>query len=77
MVNWLRELLYLWNGKKKFIKKITLSFITEKELSALVTYDLFDPDIHEVKNEIKAVTYHQIKVEQMSGGWNARVIFDV
>jgi len=77
MVNWLRELLYFWNGKKMLVKTANIHSISEKELSVKITYDLFDPDIHEIKNEIKAVTYHQIKVEQNSEGWIANVIFDV
>ncbi|MBW1985471.1 MAG: archease, partial [Deltaproteobacteria bacterium] len=63
MVNWLRELLYLWNGEKMLVKVADIHSISEKKLSATITYDLFDPDIHEIKNEIKAVTYHKIKVE--------------
>jgi SHS2 domain-containing protein len=77
MVNWLRELLYLWNGQKMFIKTINIPSISDKKLLASITYDQFDPDIHEVKNEIKAVTYHQISVKQISDGWKAKIIFDV
>lgn len=77
MVNWLRELLYLWNGQKMLIKKIAISSISDKKLLASITYDQFNPDIHEVKNEIKAVTYHQINVKQISDGWKAKIIFDV
>jgi len=77
MVNWLRESLYLWNGRKMLIKTVDMLSISEKDLSASITYDLFIPNIHEVKNEIKAVTYHQINVAQTDDGWQARVIFDV
>jgi len=77
MVNWLRELLYLWNGEKMLVKVADIHSISEKKLSATITYDLFDPDIHEIKNEIKAVTYHKIKVEQKSECWISNVIFDV
>jgi len=77
MVNWLRELLYFWNGKQMLIKEVDLLSISEKELSAIVTYDVFDPDIHKIENEIKAVTYHQMKVSKTADGWEARVIFDV
>lgn len=77
MVNWLRELLYLWNGKQMVIKEVTILSFSEKKLSATVTYDVFNPSIHEIKNEIKAVTYHQIKVSEKADAWEARVIFDV
>jgi SHS2 domain-containing protein len=37
----------------------------------------FDTALHPIKNEIKAVTYHQINVAHGAKGWEARVIFDV
>ena len=77
MINWLRELLYLWNGEKMLLKVADIHSISEKKLSATITYDLFEPDIHEIKNEIKAVTYHKIKVEQKSEYWISNIIFDV
>ncbi len=77
MVNWLRELLYAWNGKQMLVKKVDIQFISDKNLTAVVTYDRFKPDVHEIKNEIKAVTYHQVCVEQTPEGWNSKIIFDV
>jgi SHS2 domain-containing protein len=77
MVNWLRELLYLWNGKELLVKKAQILALSEKELSANVELDPFDPDRHEIKIEIKAVTYHQIQVSSSPQGWEAKIIFDV
>jgi SHS2 domain-containing protein len=37
----------------------------------------FDPARHAFRGEIKAVTYHQLMVENSPGGWRSRVIFDV
>jgi len=77
MVNWLRELLYLWAGKEKLVKRIDVISISENELNAMVFVDPYDPERHVVKNEIKAVTYHQITVERRPSGWEAKIIFDV
>ena len=77
MVNWLRELLYLWNGKELLVKKAQILALSEKELSANVELDPFDPDRHEIKIEIKAVTYHQIQVSEGPKGWEAKIIFDI
>jgi SHS2 domain-containing protein len=77
MVNWLRELLYLWSGKEVLVKTVQILSLTEKELSANVMTDPYDPDRHAVKIEIKAVTYHQIQVSSGLSGWEARIIFDV
>ena len=36
-----------------------------------------DQSRHTLYTEIKAVTYHQLKVQKIEHGWIARVIFDV
>ena len=77
MVNWLRELLYLWSGKEVLVKTVQILSLTEKELTANVMTDPYDPDHHAVKIEIKAVTYHQIQVGSGPAGWEAKIIFDV
>ena len=77
MVNWLRELLHLWNGKEKLIQSVQIDSIVENKIVAVVAYDDFAPELHSLKNEIKAVTYHQIQVGQKDHGWEALIIFDV
>jgi SHS2 domain-containing protein len=77
MVNWLRELLYLFNGKEKLIQSVQIDSIVENKIVANVTCDAFASEYHSLKNEVKAVTYHQIQVGQKDHGWEAVIIFDV
>ena len=77
MVNWLRELLYLWSGKELLVGSTQIDKISEKEIIATVGVDQFDSDRHTIKTEIKAVTYHQIRVDCRRTGWQSRIIFDV
>lgn len=77
MVNWLRELLYLWTGKGLLVKIISIASLSEKILTGNIKFDHFDPGRHLIKNELKAVTYHQISVEHDGTEWKARIIFDV
>jgi SHS2 domain-containing protein len=77
MVNWLRELLYMFNGNEQIISAVTIEDISEKKLTAQVMVEPFSARCHRVRNEIKAVTYHQIHVGPVQRGWLARVIFDV
>jgi SHS2 domain-containing protein len=77
MVNWLRELLYLWTGKGLLVKITRISFISEYALSAVVKFETFVPGRHLIKSELKAVTYHQISVEPEETKWKAIIIFDV
>lgn len=77
MVNWLREILYLWNGKERLVKKVWIQSLSETELAATAEFDPFNPHRHIIKTEIKAVTYHQIQVKSGPLGWEARIIFDI
>jgi SHS2 domain-containing protein len=77
MVNWLREMLYLWNGKELLVKNARILFLSETELTATVEFDLFNPVRNVINTEIKAVTYHQIQVNSSPSGWEAMIIFDI
>ena len=77
MINWLREVLYLWNGKEMLVKSVQILSLSENNISAKIYFDAYMPDRHIIKTEIKAVTYHQIQVKSSPSGWKARVIFDI
>jgi SHS2 domain-containing protein len=77
MVNWLREALYLWNGKEWLVRSAIIETIDEYRIRAMFEGEAFDPDRHLIQMEIKAVTYHQIEVKQRLTGWTAKIIFDV
>jgi SHS2 domain-containing protein len=77
MVNWLRELLYLWSGEEQLVSRVTLQSLESTHLMATVTTDDFRAGRHPIRNEIKAVTYHQIDVSPWQTGWRARVVFDI
>lgn len=77
MVNWLRELLFLWNGREMLVKTSAVLSLSEYCLSATVNFDPYNPDHHVINSEIKAVTYHQIEVTDGATGWESKIIFDV
>ena len=77
MINWLREVLYLWNGKEMLVKSVQILSLSENNISAKIYFDAYMPDRHIIKTEIKAVTYHQIQVKSSPSGWKAQIIFDI
>lgn len=77
LVSWLRELLYQYNAKEILFKEFTIEQLSENQIEAKAQGERFDPQKHELKTEVKAVTYHELKVEQAKDGWQAEVIFDV
>lgn len=77
LVNFLREILYLYNGEHWLLRKLTIGRMGEGRIEATLRGEPFDPSRHGHKHEIKAVTYHQAEVKETPRGWKARVIFDV
>ena len=77
MVRWLGEILYLFAGEKLIVNSIEIKSISPIQLKSTLTLSSFEPEHHQVKREIKAVTYHQISVDQVNDGWQARIIFDI
>ena len=77
LVNWLRELLFLWSGEEQLLCNLTIEAIGETRVQAIVTTVDHSPQHHEIRNEIKAVTYHQVDVAPQAAGWVARVYLDV
>jgi SHS2 domain-containing protein len=78
LVNFLRELLYLWTGREQLIARIDIVEVSETIVNAHVTTGNFEPGRQDIAHEIKAVTYHQIEVSRVSGGgWQATVVLDI
>jgi len=77
MVRWLGEILYFFEGDDLVVTSINIDSLTSSQLEATLETVPYDPEIHEILNEIKAVTYHQIEVTNKGDIWEARVIFDL
>ena len=76
LVSWLQELLYLLDTEDLVFGRFQVK-IHGLSLEATAWGDVFDPNIHTMKTEIKAVTYHQLEVAKRDQGWEAQVIFDI
>ena len=76
-LSWLSELLYQYNSKKIILKEFSIERLTEKSISANARGEKLDLQRHQLKTEIKAATYHQLRVQKLKDIWQAEVIFDV
>lgn len=77
LVNFLRELLYWFNGVGWVLKRVSILSCGSKRLVVQCVVEPYHSERHLIKTEIKAVTYHGLSVEKKKNGWKARVIFDV
>jgi SHS2 domain-containing protein len=76
LVSWLHELLYLLDTEDLVFGRFQVK-LHDFSLEAVAWGEIFDPNIHTIKTEIKAVTYHQLEVAKSDHGWQAQVIFDI
>jgi SHS2 domain-containing protein len=51
--------------------------LTDAGLKAAVRGEEYDPARHVLAHEVKAITYHELKVERTESGWLAEVIVDI
>ena len=77
MVDWLSELLYLYDVEHLLFKRFNVESVGKEGLKAKVKGEFFQEGVHMIKTGVKAVTYHQIEVRQEREGWRARIIVDL
>ena len=76
-INFLREVLYLFNGDGWVVINCQPLQVTNKHVVAQLTGESYISTKHQVKMEIKAVTYHGLSVKKTKTGWKGRVIYDI
>ncbi|MBN1283243.1 MAG: archease [Proteobacteria bacterium] len=78
LVRWLSELLFVFESRRLVLMNFWIDELARGRLFGAAKGLKFDSARHAQKMEIKAVTYHRIKVEELSDGrWVAEVIFDI
>lgn len=74
-VDWLNELLSLSSAKGLIFHNLKINKLEDNALEAVaVGGDIND---YKVNTEIKAATFHELKLTQDAAGWQAEVILDV
>jgi SHS2 domain-containing protein len=77
MVNWIRELLYLYQGSGYLLKEFKINQVKDTIVKAEVGGEKIDPDRHEIKQEIAAVAFHKSRMQKTGNQWIAQVIFEL
>jgi SHS2 domain-containing protein len=77
MVNWMRELLYLYQGSGYLLKEFVVQEVKDTCIRGEVSGEKFDPDRHEIQREIRAVVSHQSRMEKTGNQWTAQVVLEL
>jgi SHS2 domain-containing protein len=76
LFDWLNELLYVFDTEHMLFSEFDVRF-TPKGISVTARGEPLDPSRHELDHEVKAITYHGLRLEQQKGQWTAEVIVDI
>lgn len=77
IVNWIRELLYLFQGSGYLLKEFKILEARDDYVRAEVGGEKFHPDSHEISREIHSLIYQQCRMEKTGDQWLARLSFEV
>lgn len=76
LVEWLNELVYLFDAEGIIFKRFEISELDDSHLRASVYGEKADSSRHTLKTGVKAATYHMLKIEK-GEGCRVQVLFDI
>jgi SHS2 domain-containing protein len=76
LFDWLRTLLYRFDTEHLLLARFDVR-VHAQGLDARAWGEPLDRSRHELSHEVKAITYHGLKVEPAPEGWLAEVIVDI
>ena len=76
LFDWLKELLLRFETDRLLFAAFDVR-VSETGLTATARGEPFDPERHTLAHEVKAITYHELKVVEPPDGWLAEVIVDI
>lgn len=77
MVNWMRELLYLYQGSGYLLKEFEVHEARDFYVRAEGRGEKFDPDRHEIQKDIRTVVYRQCRMGRTGDHWTAQISFEL
>lgn len=76
LFDWLNELLFTFETRHLLMRGFDVRS-DARGLTGGARAQPLDPARHRLLHEVKAITYHGLKVERSTGGWLAEIIVDI
>ena len=76
LFDWLKALLYAFDAEHLVLARFEAK-VGPDGLAGTAWGEPLDRSRHELGHEVKAITYHGLRVEESEGGWLAEVIVDI
>jgi SHS2 domain-containing protein len=76
LFDWLKALLYHFDAEHLLFSRFEVH-VGDGGLKGVAWGEPLDRSRHELCHEVKAITYHGLRVEQTADGWLAEIIVDI
>jgi protein archease len=77
LVNWLSEILYQHDAERWLFRDFKIETLDDHVVSGIAQGEKFDQARHQANLMVKAITYHQLSLQQTTDGWRAQVYVDI
>ncbi len=77
LVHWLGEILYLHQAKKMVFRDFEVNTISKTQVRGKAFGERIDLKKHELSTDIKAVTYHNLRIETLNDKLKVDIVFDI
>jgi len=77
LVEWLNELIYIFEVEHLVFKRLEIDELDKNKIKAMCYGEKIKPSHDTLKREIKAATYHMLRITKGDKGYEVTVIFDI
>ena len=77
LVQWLNELIYIFEVDHIVFKRFDVAELTDNRIKANCYGEKINPKHNTLLREIKAATYHMLRISKCDSGYEVTVIFDI
>jgi len=77
LIEWLNELIYISEVEHIIFKRFDISELSSNKLRSICFGEKIKPGQRRLKREIKAATYHMLRMNKVDSGYKVQIIFDI
>ncbi len=77
LVEWLNELIYIFDVEHILFKRFEIKELESNIIKATCYGEKVKAGHHKLKREVKAATYHMLKLNKENGTYKVQIIFDI
>lgn len=77
LVAWLDEILYAFDAEHFVTARAVVNRLDDGVVAGILVGQTYDPARHEQLVSVKAVTYHDLQIEETDRGLEVRIVLDV